>query len=104
MRKRKVNYPVAKTDTKRARPGAGDDPAVRPTLATIDLTARTGGGDFAVGERVRIAGTGLLAGESAVIQSLSGGVIPGATVKTESGRTARVRTIDLRRMSEASDS
>jgi hypothetical protein len=44
---------------------------------------------------VRIAGTGLYAGEAAVIERMSGGVIPTALVRTEAGRTRQVRTIDL---------
>ena len=42
-RKRKTVYPPARTDTKPApRPGAGPEPYVRPTVATIDLTAGSG--------------------------------------------------------------
>jgi len=95
MRKRKVTYPVAKTATRRA-PAAGTDASlVRPNLATIDLTAGAGRAGLSVGDRVRIEGSGLYAGEIAVIQRLIGGVIPSALVKTEAGRTRRVRTVDL---------
>ena len=45
--------------------------------------------------RVSIQGTGLYVGEVAVVESIAGGVIPAANVRTESGRTRRVRTIDL---------
>ena len=45
--------------------------------------------------RVSIMGTGLYAGETAVVESIAGGVIPAADVRTEAGRTRRVRTIDL---------
>ena len=45
--------------------------------------------------RVVIMGTGLYAGETAVVESLAGGVIPAANVRTEAGRTRRVRTVDL---------
>ena len=45
--------------------------------------------------RVTIMGTGLYAGETAVVESIAGGVIPAANVRTEAGRTRRVRTIDL---------
>ncbi|CAN5608137.1 hypothetical protein BH20CHL6_BH20CHL6_15150 [soil metagenome] len=97
MRKRKVNYPVARTATKRApAPGmAGDAPHVRPTVATINMTARAGRGEFAIGDRVRISSSGLYSGEDAVVETLAGGVIPAAVVRTVAGRTRRVRTIDL---------
>jgi hypothetical protein len=97
VRKRKVTYPVAKTATKRApAPGAGPEPLyVRPTVASIDLTAAGGRGGLSVGDRVRIVGSGLYAGEPAVIERFAGGVIPAAHVRTESGRTRQVRTIDL---------
>jgi hypothetical protein len=44
---------------------------------------------------VRIAGTGLYAGEIAVIQRFAGSAIPAAVVTTESGSSRQVRTIDL---------
>ena len=44
---------------------------------------------------MRIAGTGLYAGEEATIERLVAGVIPAATVRTDGGGTRRVRTIDL---------
>ena len=97
MRKRKVNYPPAKT-ANRPPPATGlptDAPYVRPTVATIDLTAGKGRAGLAVGGRVRIAGTGLYAGETAVIEKLVTGVIPQAVVRTEAGKTRQVRTIDL---------
>ncbi len=96
MRKRKVNYPAAKTATKRA-PAPGPDPAfVRPNLATIDLTAGAGRAGFSVGDRVRIEAAGLHAGEIGVVERLSGGVIPSALVRIEGGGSRQVRTIDLR--------
>jgi hypothetical protein len=64
-------------------------------VASIDLTAARGKDGFSTGDRVRIAGTGLYSGEAAVIERLSGGVIPTALVRTEAGRTRQVRTIDL---------
>jgi hypothetical protein len=96
VRKRKVTYPRPKTDTKRApAPGVAGDPPARPTMATIDMRARIGRSGFAVGDHVRIIGQGLLSGERAVVEALSGGAILAAFVRTESGRTRRVRTIDL---------
>jgi hypothetical protein len=96
VRKRKVTYPVPKTATRRApAPGVAGDQQARPQMATINMNARIGRSGFAVGDRVRIIGQGLLAGESAVVEALSGGVIPAALVRTESGKTRRIRTIDL---------
>ena len=97
MRKRKVTYPPPKTSNRPA-PASGlptDTPYVRPTVATIDLNAGKGRAGLAVGGRVRIAGTGLYAGEVAVIEKLVAGVIPQAVVRTEAGKTRQVRTIDL---------
>ena len=97
MRKRKVTYPPAKTSNRPA-PASGlptDAPYVRPTVATIDLNAGKGRAGLSVGGRVRIAGSGLYAGEIAVIEKLVTGVIPQAVVRTEAGKTRQVRTIDL---------
>jgi hypothetical protein len=94
---RRKTYPPAKTANRPAPPtGAPNDPPyVRPTVATIDLNAGKGRAGLAVGGRVRIAGTGLYAGEIAVIEKLVTGVIPSAMVRTEAGKTRQVRTIDL---------
>ena len=95
MRKRKVNYPAAKTATKRA-PAPGPDPNYeRPNLATINLSAGAGRAGFSVGDRVVIQASGAYSGEIAVIERLSGGVIPSALVRTQSGGSRQVRTIDL---------
>jgi hypothetical protein len=95
--RRKVRYPPAKTANRPAPPtGLPDDaPYVRPTVAVIDTTAGKGRAGPTVGSRVRIAGTGLYAGETAVIERLSNGVIPSAAVRTEAGKTRQVRMIDL---------
>ena len=97
VKRRKVTYPVARTHTKGApRAGAGPEVAmVRPNLVAIDVTAGAGRTSLKVGGRVRIAGTGLYAGEEAIIERLVAGVIPAATVRTDGGGTRRVRTIDL---------
>lgn len=103
MRKRKVTYPPPKT-ANRPAPASGlpnDAPYVRPTVATIDLTAGKGRAGLTVGGRVRIAGSGLYAGETAVIEKLVTGVIPQAVVRTEAGKTRQVRTIDLEPVSAA---
>jgi len=94
-KKRKVNYPPAKTATRRAPAPAPDPNYERPNLATINLSAGAGKAGFAVGDKVRIEGSGLYAGEIAVIERLSVGVIPSALVRTGSGGTRQVRTIDL---------
>ena len=94
-RKKKTVYPPARTDTRPAPFDAGDTPYVRPTVATIDLNASKGRAGLTVGDRVRITGNGLYAGEAAVIEKLVSGVIPAALVRTEAGRTRQVRTIDL---------
>ena len=70
------------------------DTAQRARLA-CKLLARLGRTDIVVGSSVRILGTGLYAGEVAVVERLTGGVIPAATVRTSAGRTRQVRTIDL---------
>lgn len=96
-RKRKVTYPVARTATRPAPAvGAGPEAAyVRPTVVAIDVRATKGGRSVAIGDHVRIVGSGLYAGEIAVVETVAGGVIPAAVVRTEAGRTRRVRTIDL---------
>ena len=97
MPRRKVSYPPAKTANRPAPPtGLPTDPLyVRPTVATIDLTAGKGRAGLSVGGRVRIAGSGLYSGEVAVIERMVAGVIPAAVVRTEAGKTRQVRTIDL---------
>ena len=94
-RKRKVNYPPAKTATRRA-PAAGSDASIeRPNLATINLEAGAGRTGFSVGDRVRIEAAGLYAGELGKIERLSAGPIPSALVRTDKGNSRQVRTIDL---------
>jgi len=97
LARRKVTYPPPKTANRPAPPtGLPDDaPYVRPTVANIDVTAGKGRAGLTVGGRVRITGTGLYAGETAVIERLANGVIPSAVVRTEAGKTRQVRTIDL---------
>jgi len=98
MRKRKVTYP---TPRNKKAPPPTDTPEptdIRPTVVAIDMRAATGRGDIVIGDRVRIIGSGLYNGEAAVVESLPGGVIPSALVRTEAGRTRRVRTIDLERI------
>jgi len=97
VRKRKVTYP---TPRNKKAPPPSDTPEpvfIRPTVVAIDMRAASGR-DLAIGDRVRIIGSGLYNGETAIVESLPGGVIPSALVRTEAGRTRRVRTIDLERV------
>lgn len=89
-RKRKVFIPPKKAPP---RPGAGvGAPPVGVSINTAALDGRQG---LAIGDRVRIQGTGLYAGETAVIEKMAGGVVPAAVVRTEAGRSRTVRTVDL---------
>ena len=54
----------------------------------------TGRADIVQGARVQIT-SGLFAGEFAIVESIVGGVIPAAVVRTEAGKTRRARTVDL---------
>lgn len=65
------------------------------TSVSINLRAAQGRDGLKVGTRVRLVGSGLYAGETAVIERLTGSVVPSAVVRTESGSTRQVRTIDL---------
>jgi hypothetical protein len=97
VRRKKVTYPPPKTATS-SRGGAANADARAAAAAeravTINLQAMTGRKDIAQGSRVRIM-TGLYAGELATVESVVGGVIPAALVRTEAGRSRRVRTVDL---------
>ena len=80
-------------------PAATEAAAARAALAAsrvanINLEAMTGRAGITQGSRVRIA-SGLYAGEFAIVESVVGGVIPAALVRTESGSSRRARTIDL---------
>ena len=99
-RKRRVVYPVKRTPPKGPAVAPGETPVVRSSVVTIDLSAQRGRDGLAVGQRVRILGTGLYAGEIAVIEKIGGSVVPAATVRTEAGRSRQVRTIDLEPVAE----
>ncbi len=93
-RKRRVSYPPPRTAN---RPNTGDAP-VRPSIpsaVSINLAAGGGRTGLSIGDRVRIAGSGLYAGEAATIERFAGGVIPAALVRTDAGHRRTVRTIDL---------
>jgi len=94
--RRKVTYPPAKTAT-RGVPSAGADAraaAAASRVANINVDAISGRPEVRQGGRVQIM-SGLYAGEIAIVESVVGGVIPAAVVRTEAGRTRRVRTVDL---------
>ena len=93
-RKRKTNYPPPKS-SRRAPPAGSDESYERPNLATINLGATAGNPSLKVGDRVRINAQGLYSNEIGVIERLSQGAIPSALVRTESGGSRQVRTIDL---------
>jgi hypothetical protein len=61
---------------------------------SINLDAIAGKTNVRQGARVRIV-SGLYAGELATVESLVSGVIPAAVVRTDAGRTRRVRAVDL---------
>ena len=92
-RKRKVFYPPSRSSK---GPAPVPQPIITPaTVARINVQAGRGRDEIVVGMRVTLLGTGLYAGETAVVESIAGGVIPAAVVRTEAGRTRHVRTIDL---------
>jgi hypothetical protein len=93
-RKRKVFYPPPRNQ-KGPAPAGAPVAFVPTTVVSIDLRAGVGRKDVAVGSRVKILGGGLYAGEVAIVERLISGGIPAALVRTEAGRTRRVRTIDL---------
>jgi hypothetical protein len=68
--------------------------AAAARVAQINLQAMTGRAGIQQGSRV-IIGSGLGAGELATVESVVGGVIPSALVRTDAGMARRVRTIDL---------
>ncbi len=102
MRRRKTIYPPAKTATK----GGASSPDTRSPAASrvvsIDLAAIRGRGDILPGMRVQIA-EGLYSGETAVVESVAGGVIPAVVVRTEAGRTRRMRAVDVMPLTDRSD-
>lgn len=95
MTKRKNFYRGGPPKRRGPAPAADTPPVERPTLATINLNATTGRAGFKVGDRVRIESAGMYSGETAVIERLTSGPIPGALVRSESGGARQVRTIDL---------
>jgi hypothetical protein len=68
---------------------------------SIDLDALAGRDGLAVGDRVRIGGSGAHAGEVGVIERILRSAIPSAIIRTASGQ-CRARTIDLTPVTEGS--
>ena len=95
MTKRKKQFYPPKVNKRAPAPAGSDDSYERPNLATINLQAGAGKAGFAVGDRVQIEGGGTYSGEVATIEKLNTGAIPSAVVRTASGSTRHVRTIDL---------
>jgi len=93
-RKRKVFYPPSKS-SKGAPPPVARVPITPPTVAVINRDAILGRASIAAGIWATIVGTGANAGESGRVEKVVPGVIPAAIVRLESGKTRRVRTVDL---------
>ena len=92
-RKRKVNYPPPRSSR---GPAPAYTPQVTPpTVAVINKHAGVGRAGIVPGVRVIIQGSGLYAGETAVVESLVAGVVAAAFVRTEAGQRRRIRTVDL---------
>jgi hypothetical protein len=91
-RRQRTYFPVKKA---KGTPAPSREPMFRPSLVTIDTSAGLGRKGILVGTRVTILGSGLYAGEVAVVERLVGGAIPAAVVRTSSGRSRPVRTVDL---------
>lgn len=91
-RKRKVVYP---SSSKPKGPPRPETTYTSSNAVSIDPRAAEGREGLSVGDRVRITGTGLYTGEPAVIERFSFGAIPSAVVRTETGRSRQVRTVDL---------
>ena len=102
MRRRKTIYPPAKTATAGGASGTDARPAAPNRVVSIDLAAIRGRSGLSPGMRVQITG-GLYSGESAIVESVAGGVIPAVVVRTAAGRTRRMRAIDLVPMATGSD-
>jgi len=100
-RKQRTWYPTKKA--KGPPPAPAGEPAPRPSMATINTKAGMGRNDITVGSTVTILGSGLYAGETAVVERLVVGVIPAAMVRTIGGGTRQVRTIDLELLGEGGD-
>ncbi len=102
MRRRKTIYPPAKTATTGRASGTDARVAAANRVVSIDLGAIRGRSDLRPGMRVEIT-SGLYSGESAIVESVMGGVIPAVVVRTAAGRTRRMRVIDLVPLTSGAD-
>jgi hypothetical protein len=106
LKRKKVFYPKSRPGAP-GTPGAPDADARAAAAAartvSIDLGAATAGAGIRPGDRVQIQ-SGLYAGEMATVESVVGGVIPAAVVRTDAGRTRRARAIDIVRGAEPASS
>ena len=95
MRRKRV-FPPSRSAVPGVASAGADARAAAAAARTvsINLDAMTGQSKVVQGGRVQIV-SGLYAGEIAVVESVVGGVIPAAMVRTEAGRTRRVRAVDL---------
>lgn len=91
-RKQRTFYATKKT---KGTPRPAREQITPPSVATINTKAGLGRPGLAAGSRVTILGSGLYAGEVAVVERLVAGVVPSAVVRTEAGRTRQARAIDL---------
>ena len=94
MTRRKTVYPQAKTSNRPGMPSADTRSGPASRVVTIEPALSLDGHDLVRGQRIEIR-SGLYAGETAVVESVAGGVIPAVVVRTEAGRTRRMRVIDL---------
>ena len=95
MKRKKVFYPKTRPGAP-AAPGSEDPRAAAAAsrTVTINLGAMKAGADVHLGDRVIIQ-SGLYSGELATVESVVGGVIPAAVIRTDAGMTRRIRAIDL---------
>jgi hypothetical protein len=106
MRRRKIVYPPAKTATKggaaNTDPRADARAAAANRVVSIDLSAIHGRSGLVPGTRVEVTG-GVHAGETGLVESIAGGVIPAVVIRMESGVTRRVRTVDVTPLARPSE-
>jgi hypothetical protein len=92
----------------KSRPGAPAPPgapgadaraaAAAERTVSINLDAMRAGAGIEKGDRIQIR-SGMYAGEFGTVESVVGGVIPAAVIRTDDGRSRRVRAVDLVRSS-----
>jgi len=102
LKRKKVFYPKARpgAPAPSGTPGADARAAAAASrTVSIDVEAARAGAGIRPGDRVQVQ-SGLYAGEMATVESVVGGVIPAAVIRTDAGGTRRVRAIDLVRGAE----